>query len=173
MKRSSSRAPLRRLIMAAMFCGLVFGAGAPAVAHDGGGSNSGGYYRANEHRHDPSYRHGYRLGYEQGYDDGQQTCDSRARHRDNRNRHSQSQYDRGFAKGYDDGHRAACKDHGAHGRYDPSYRQGYRVGYREGFEDGQQTCGSRHRDNRKPSSQSRYDRGYADGYNAGHRAACE
>ena len=174
MTRSVQHWPLRRLLVAAMFCGLVLGAGHPAVARDGGGYNEGGHYQGTDHRPDPSYRRGYRLGYEHGYDDGQQTCDS-ARHHDNRRRSSQSQYDRGYADGYNAGHRAACGNDGVNGRPDPSYRQGYRLGYRQGFDDGQQTCDSdaRHRHNRKPSSQSRYDRGYADGYNTGHRAACE
>ena len=109
MKRSSDHAPLRRLFIAAIFAGLLLGAGHPAVAHEGGGYNGGGYYQGTDHRHDASYRQGYRLGYEHGFNDGEQTCDSHARHRDNRGRSSQSRYDRGYADGYNAGHRAACE----------------------------------------------------------------
>lgn len=108
MSRSVHHTPLRRLLIAAMFCGLVLGAGDPAVAHDGGGDNDGGHYEGTDHRHDSSYREAYRLGHREGFEDGQQACGSDARRHDNRRRHSQGQYDRGYAKGYDAGHRAAC-----------------------------------------------------------------
>ncbi len=179
MSRSVHHKPLRRLLLTVMFCGLMLGAGHPAVAHEGGGFNDGGYngggyYQGNDHRHDSSYEQGYSLGHKHGYNDGKKACDSDARKRDEGRRFSQGQYDRGYADGYDTGHRAACDDH-AHGKPDPSYRQGYRVGYKRGFKDGRKACDSdaRHGEDRRRPSQSRYNRGYADGYHAGHRAACD
>lgn len=174
MTRSIHHPPLRRFLVAAMFCGLLLGAGQPAAAHDRNGHHGGGDYEGTDHRPDSSYGDGFSLGYQEGFEDGRRTCDSKARHRDSRRRPNQGRYDRGYAEGYDAGHRAACDD-GAHGRPDPSYRQGFRVGYRKGFDDGQTACDSkaRRRDDRRRPNQSRYDRGYKDGYDAGHRAACQ
>ena len=175
MTRSVHHPPLRRLLMAAMFCGLVLGAGQPAAAQDGGGRNDGGSQRGNKHHPDSPYEQGYDLGWEEGSYDGRQACGSEAHHRDsNRRRSKQGRYDRGYADGYDDGHRAACDNDGDGWKPDPSYRQGYRAGYQKGFRNGKDVCDSdaRHRDNRKQPNKSRYGRGHDDGYRAGHRAAC-
>lgn len=169
----SVHAPLRRLFIAALFCGLVLGAAPPATAQDGGGQKDGGSRQGNRHHPDSPYEQGYDLGWEEGSYDGRQACDSDAHHRDRRKPSKQGRYDRGYADGYDDGHRAACKKDGD--QWNPSYRQGYRAGYQEGFRKGENVCGSdaRHRDDRKQSNKDRYQRGHDDGYRAGRRAACD